>query len=353
VIRDAIVDLRRAGTTIVFSTHDMDVAEKMCDSIFMLHQGRKVLDGTLEEIQKQFGADTVRVRVASGSTVAFDRLPAVARVNDFGRFQELRMTPGGDPQAILRALTGQATIELFEVAVPRLHDIFVRIAGEPGQPPARQRMHRIWIIARREYRATVRSKAFVVSLVLMPLLLGGGALAQKAMRGRVDLEDKRLEVWDRTGVLLPVLVRAAEERNNKDTSTSPPGTSRAAYVVASIPWPALDDQRRLELSERIRRRHLHAFAEIDAEVFAPGKLPKCAFTRRASCRVIWRVGSGASSIRPSSRNACRRRTGSALVARMTAPVRIAPAGLFARAKSGQVDRATATAGRRPRRCRWP
>jgi len=185
VIRDAIVDLRRAGTTIVFSTHDMDVAEKMCDSIFMLHQGRKVLDGTLEEIQKQFGADTVRVRVASGSTVAFDRLPAVARVNDFGRFQELRMTPGGDPQAILRALTGQATIELFEVAVPGCTTSSCASPASRASPPRRQRMHRIWIIARREYRATVRSKAFVVSLVLMPLLLGGGALAQKAMRGRV------------------------------------------------------------------------------------------------------------------------------------------------------------------------
>jgi ABC-2 type transport system ATP-binding protein len=129
VIKDAILELRRAGATIVFSTHDMDVAEKMCDSIFMLHQGRKVLDGTLDEIQRQFGADTVRVRVSSGSAVAFDRLPAVAHVNDFGRFQELRMTPGGDPQAILRALAGQATVELFEIAVPRLHDIFVRIAG--------------------------------------------------------------------------------------------------------------------------------------------------------------------------------------------------------------------------------
>jgi ABC-2 type transport system ATP-binding protein len=132
VVRDAILEVRRGGATIVFSTHDMEVAEKMCDSIFMLHQGRKVLDGTLEEIQRQYGADTVRVRVTGGA-VAFDRLPAVAHVNDFGRFQELRMSPGGDPQAILRALSAQAAVELFEVAVPRLHDIFVRIAGEAGE----------------------------------------------------------------------------------------------------------------------------------------------------------------------------------------------------------------------------
>jgi ABC-2 type transport system ATP-binding protein len=129
VIKDAILDVRRGGATIVFSTHDMDVAEKMCDSIFMLHQGRKVLDGTLDAIQRQYGADTVRVRVGGGSKVAFERLPGVAHVNDFGRFQELRMVAGSDPQAILRALTGQAPVELFEIAVPRLHDIFVRIAG--------------------------------------------------------------------------------------------------------------------------------------------------------------------------------------------------------------------------------
>jgi ABC-2 type transport system ATP-binding protein len=133
VIKDAILDVRRGGATILFSTHDMDVAERMCDSIFMLHQGRKVLDGTLQEIQRRYGADTVRVRVSGGS-VAFDRLPAVARVNDFGRFQELRMNPGGDPQAILRALSGQASVELFEITVPRLHDIFVRIAGESAVP---------------------------------------------------------------------------------------------------------------------------------------------------------------------------------------------------------------------------
>jgi ABC-2 type transport system ATP-binding protein len=136
VIRDAILEVRRAGATIVFSTHDMDVAEKMCDSIFMLHRGQKVLDGTLEEIQRQYGADTVRVRVTGTGRVPFDRLPGVAHVNDFGRFQELRMKPAADPQAILMALTTLAPVELFEIAVPRLHDIFVRIAGPTtgGQP---------------------------------------------------------------------------------------------------------------------------------------------------------------------------------------------------------------------------
>jgi ABC-2 type transport system ATP-binding protein len=127
-IREAILEVRAAGTTILFSTHDMEVAERMCDFILMIHRGRKVLDGTLEAIRQQYASDTVKVRV-SGDKIAFDRLPGVARVNDFGQLQELRLEPGADPQAILRGLVDRVRVEHFEVGRPHLHDIFVRIAG--------------------------------------------------------------------------------------------------------------------------------------------------------------------------------------------------------------------------------
>jgi ABC-2 type transport system ATP-binding protein len=127
-IREAVLEMRRQGTTILFSTHDMEVAERMCDFILMIHRGRKVLDGTLDSIQQRYATDTVKVRIAGG-TVAFDQLPGVARVNDFGRLQELRLQAGCDPQSILRTLVDRVQVEHFEVARPHLHDIFVRIAG--------------------------------------------------------------------------------------------------------------------------------------------------------------------------------------------------------------------------------
>lgn len=127
VIKDAVVAMKRTGTTVIFSTHDMDVAEKMCDFIFMIFKGRKVLDGTLESIQSRYGADTIRVRLAENG-VDFSKLPGVEKVNDFGRFQELRMHPGTDPQDLLRRLVALARVEHFEIAAPSLHDIFVRIA---------------------------------------------------------------------------------------------------------------------------------------------------------------------------------------------------------------------------------
>jgi ABC-2 type transport system ATP-binding protein len=130
VLKDAILELRREGATVLFSTHDMDVAERMCDFILMIYKGRKVLDGTLDAIQQQYGSDTIRLRVG-GTPPDWQRLPGVARVNDFGRLQELRLTPGADPQALLRQLVARGPVEHFEITRPRLHDIFVRIAGAP------------------------------------------------------------------------------------------------------------------------------------------------------------------------------------------------------------------------------
>lgn len=132
VLKDAILELRRGGTTVIFSTHDMDVAEKMCDFVFMIFKGQKVLDGTLGTIKEKYGSDTLRVRM-EGNGVQFTELPGVQRVNDFGQFQELRIDKQADPQAILQQLAGRGRVQHFEIAQPSLHDIFVRIAGPAAQ----------------------------------------------------------------------------------------------------------------------------------------------------------------------------------------------------------------------------
>jgi ABC-2 type transport system ATP-binding protein len=128
VFREAVLDLRRQGTTIIFSTHDMAVAEKMCDFIFMIYKGRKVLDGTLESIQATYGSDTLRVRL-DGNHVPLADLPGVVKVTDFGRWQELRLKPGADSQQVLATLMTRGQVQHFELARPSLHDIFVRIAA--------------------------------------------------------------------------------------------------------------------------------------------------------------------------------------------------------------------------------
>jgi ABC-2 type transport system ATP-binding protein len=125
VLKDAVLEIRRRGSTVVFSTHDMGTAERMCDRIFMIFRGRKVLDGTLHDIQQQYGADTVRLRTADG-VAALTGMPDIESVNDFGQVQEVRLR--GDAQAFLAHLAGRTSVFHFEITRPSLHDIFVRIA---------------------------------------------------------------------------------------------------------------------------------------------------------------------------------------------------------------------------------
>ncbi len=132
VIKNAVLDLREQGATVIFSTHDMNVAEKMCDFIFMIFKGRKVLDGTLAAIQDQYGSDTIRLRAEEGMT-RLNGLAGVDKAIDFGRFQELRMRPGADPQQVLSEIMSRTRVHSFEIAKPTLYDIFLRIAGEEAR----------------------------------------------------------------------------------------------------------------------------------------------------------------------------------------------------------------------------
>jgi ABC-2 type transport system ATP-binding protein len=130
VLRAAILEQRQRGTTVIFSTHDMTMAEQMCDFVFMIYKGRKVLDGTLAAIQSSYGTDTVRLRV-DGGDAAWRGVEGVQLVRDLGQCQEIRCV--GDPQDLLKTLAARTRVHLFEVAKPSLHDIFIRIAAPTSE----------------------------------------------------------------------------------------------------------------------------------------------------------------------------------------------------------------------------
>ena len=125
-IRSAILTLRQHGTTVIFSTHDMRVAERMCDFVFMIYDGDKVLDGTLDSIKAQYGADSIHLRW-DGSNEELHAIPEVQKVVDMGEYQELQIE--GDAQRVLQQLVANGRVQLFEVAQPSLNEIFMRIAG--------------------------------------------------------------------------------------------------------------------------------------------------------------------------------------------------------------------------------
>jgi len=138
LLRQAVLDLRKEGTTVLLSTHDMDVAERMCDRIFMIYKGNKVLDGTMEEIQSQYGEPVLRVRLAGNIVPDVSRLPDIESWVDCSPYTELRMRSLGARSSILRALMEQGEVEHFETARPRLHDIFVRIAKPSPEPTSNE-----------------------------------------------------------------------------------------------------------------------------------------------------------------------------------------------------------------------
>jgi ABC-2 type transport system ATP-binding protein len=127
VIRDLILEIKRQGRTVIFSTHVMEQAEQICDYIFLIDKGRKVLDGTLREVRTS-GGQAIVVDY-DGDGAVFRQLRGVAKVNDAGKTAELFLEDGTDPQEILRALVGRLAIRRFDMREPSLHEIFIRAVG--------------------------------------------------------------------------------------------------------------------------------------------------------------------------------------------------------------------------------
>jgi ABC-2 type transport system ATP-binding protein len=127
LMRSVILELKEKGSTVIFSTHDMNMAELMCDYIFMIYKGEKVLDGTLHDIQSKYGSDTIRLKTDNTST-KLESLKGIEKVTDFGQYQELRIHSDADSQDILKEITKIAKVYRFELTKPSLNDIFIRIA---------------------------------------------------------------------------------------------------------------------------------------------------------------------------------------------------------------------------------
>ncbi len=135
VMRDVFVDLRRRGKTVVLSSHQMETVERLCDSIALIHRGRKVLEGTVSEVKSRHGKNTI-VLSYEGDGAFLSGLPGVVKVADFGRYVEIRMADGTDPQSILREATARIRVTRFEVVEPSLHDIFVEQVTAAGEAAA-------------------------------------------------------------------------------------------------------------------------------------------------------------------------------------------------------------------------
>jgi ABC-2 type transport system ATP-binding protein len=125
LLKEIVLELKAAGKTIIFSTHQMEVAEKICDDLCLINRSRKVLDGSMRSVKRSFGRNAVALRLTGGEQVLADR-KLVSRVENHSDSMEALLADGADPQQLLRQLMAAgAIIERFEMIEPSLNDIFI------------------------------------------------------------------------------------------------------------------------------------------------------------------------------------------------------------------------------------
>jgi ABC-2 type transport system ATP-binding protein len=136
-LKDTVLELKRSGKTVIFSTHIMDAAERLCDSVCIIARGGKVLDGEIARIKADQGARNVALSVDGAgrdliAPVLADRR-LVARVDDQNRFFEIELARDADPRELLsRLVSAGANVLRYELIAPSLHQIFLERVGATG-----------------------------------------------------------------------------------------------------------------------------------------------------------------------------------------------------------------------------
>ena len=126
---DVVAELKALGKTIIFSTHLMETAERLCDDILLINKSRRVIGGTLREVKESFGKNLIALRAVGGENVLEDR-NLVAKITTHADEREIELAENADAQNLLKQLiAGGAEISKFEQIEPSLNDIFIEKVG--------------------------------------------------------------------------------------------------------------------------------------------------------------------------------------------------------------------------------
>jgi ABC-2 type transport system ATP-binding protein len=129
MLKVVILEEKKRGKTILFSTHRMEQVEQMCDDICLFNQGKAVLQGNLQSIKQSFGNNTVLLDFI-GDSEFLNQLEGVRINNRSTNFAEIRLLEGASPQHILEIAMKHAEIQRFEIVQPSLQDIFISTVND-------------------------------------------------------------------------------------------------------------------------------------------------------------------------------------------------------------------------------
>lgn len=130
-MKNMLLEMKNRGATIIFSSHQMEQVEKLCDAICLVYRGKNVLSGTLSQVKAKFGKNHIRIYYDGKAKFLRDR-SLVLESNDFGKYVEIQPAPGVIPNDILQRAIQEISIHRFEITEPSLHDIFVRLVKNQG-----------------------------------------------------------------------------------------------------------------------------------------------------------------------------------------------------------------------------
>jgi ABC-2 type transport system ATP-binding protein len=137
VLREIINELKAAGRTIIFSTHIIEHAERICDHVGIIARGSKVADGTIAEVKQAHGSRYIALRVDDGAAARADiqKIQNVEQVKSNGNDLEVTLSSGADPQALLQILVSNGMrLQRFEIAETSLEQIFIeRVAAREAE----------------------------------------------------------------------------------------------------------------------------------------------------------------------------------------------------------------------------
>src|SRR5579872_5501408 len=129
VLKDVLLEMAKSSKTILLSTHRMDQAERLCQSICLINHGRAVLEGELTQIKAKYGRISVQIKYDGDARFLQDP-KLVQSYNDYGNYVEVRLAAGGDAQELLRAASSCAKLSKFEIMEPSLEEIFIEAVGK-------------------------------------------------------------------------------------------------------------------------------------------------------------------------------------------------------------------------------
>lgn len=129
LVKDLILEMKREGITIIFSTHLMDYAEKIVDSIVMVNKGKKVLDGNLNDVKSEYGKKFIRINY-EGDGQFVSSLKYVKGVKDYGKEMEIELSDIKEKDKLLKDIMSKISINSFTLTEPSLNNIFIRNASD-------------------------------------------------------------------------------------------------------------------------------------------------------------------------------------------------------------------------------